>query len=64
MQKLNEYSAHEIEAIIRDEGWDRPLVPVHRVTPSGWFAFAFWGLRVYIVAMLAVLGYAFLHVLH
>ncbi|MBV8262439.1 MAG: hypothetical protein JOY87_01295 [Candidatus Eremiobacteraeota bacterium] len=64
MQKLHHYADVEIEAIIRQEGWDRPLAPVHRVQLSGWFSLAFWGLRIYVAAMLAVVGYAFFHTPH
>ena len=61
MQKLTDYSEFEIEGIIREEGWDRPPAPVKQVRLSGWFALAFWGLRVYVLAMLAVVSYAFFH---
>ena len=64
MRKLHEYSDSQIEEIIRREGWDRSLPPVARIQVSGWLTLAFWGLRAYIIAMLAVVGFAFFHVAH
>jgi len=60
MQKHNYNS--EIRAIIEREGWGLPLPPVKRLTSlSRWHQAAFWGLRVYVTAMLGVVAYAFFH---
>jgi hypothetical protein len=61
VRKLAEYSDIEIQGIVREEGWDQPLAPVRRVRLTLWLEVAFWALRVYILAMLGVVGYAFFH---
>jgi anti-sigma-K factor RskA len=61
MRKLNEYSDTDIRAIVEAEEWDRPLTPVAQTRVSGWYAAAFWMLRLYVIAMVLVVGFAFFH---
>ena len=46
-------------AIALEENWLAPLPEVTRITLSPWQQAVFWGLRIYIVVMLAVMGLAF-----
>ncbi len=46
-----------------DEAEETPVV-LTRVTPSGFIRWAFWGLRIYIVAMLVLVGIGFSRGLH
>jgi hypothetical protein len=64
MQRLDAATEDAIRRIVEDEGWDRPPAPVERIRPSGWYTAAFWLLRLYVGAMLAVVTYAFAHGVH
>jgi len=46
-----------------DESEETPVV-LTRITPSGFIQWAFWGLRIYIVAMLVLVGIGFSRGLH
>jgi hypothetical protein len=55
-------SHSELIAVAFDEGWHVPPPEVTRVVLRPWQQAVFWGLRVYIVMMLAVLIYGFVTV--
>ncbi|NNM56461.1 hypothetical protein [Acidocella sp.] len=50
-----------LNAIAHSEGWLTPPPGVARVTLKPWQQAVFWGLRVYIVVMLVVMGIGFFH---
>jgi hypothetical protein len=52
----------ELQAIARSEGWHEPPREVTQVALRPWQQAVFWGLRVYIVVMLAVMVVGFAHV--
>ncbi len=52
----------DIHAIAFHEGWHEPPREVTRVVLRPWQKAVFWGLRVYIVVMLAVLVVGFVNV--
>jgi hypothetical protein len=52
----------ELTAIAHDEGWLVPPAEVTRVALRPWQQAVFWGLRVYIAAMLVVMAIGFAHV--
>jgi hypothetical protein len=52
----------ELDAIARSEGWHVPPPEVTRTRLRPWQQAVFWGLRVYIVVMLAVMVVGFAHV--
>jgi hypothetical protein len=49
----------ELNALAHDEGWLIPPAEVTRVALRPWQQAVFWGLRVYIVVMLAVMAVGF-----
>ena len=49
----------DLHAIARDEGWYVPPPEVTRVALRPWQQAVFWGLRAYIVVMLAVMAVGF-----
>jgi predicted cobalt transporter CbtA len=54
--------AAELDTIVHGEGWLTPPAEVTRVALRPWQQAVFWGLRVYIVVMLVVMGIGFAHV--
>ena len=48
-----------LHAIAHSEGWLTPPPEVTRVILPPWQQAVFWGLRVYIVVMLVVMGFGF-----
>jgi len=52
----------DIDAIAVREGWDVPPPEVTRIVLRPWQQAVFWGLRIYIVAMLAVMAVGFAQV--
>lgn len=52
----------DLDAIAVREGWHVPPPEVIRTTLRPWQQAVFWGLRIYIVAMLAVMAVGFAHV--
>jgi hypothetical protein len=61
VKKLEEYSPQEIQTLLDKEAWARPLPPVTRARFRPWQQVVFWTLRLYIVAMLIVVFWAFWH---
>lgn len=61
MKRLEDYSPHDIDALLAQEAWDHPLPPVTRARFRPWQQVVFWGLRLYIVVMLIVVFWAFWH---
>lgn len=60
MQKIHVSDNDDVQRILEREGWAQPLPPVKKLTRlSWWHHIAFWALRVYVVAMLVVVVYAF-----
>jgi hypothetical protein len=49
----------DLDSIARSEGWHEPPVEVTRVVLRPWQQAVFWALRLYIVAMLAVIVVGF-----
>ena len=60
MRDFHAYTDAAIEQVLHEEGWDRPLPPVERQRPTGWYRLAFWGLQLYIVVMLAAVAVSFI----
>lgn len=52
----------ELNAIAHSEGWLTPPAEVTRITLKPWQQAVFWGLRVYIIVMLIIMGFGFLKV--
>lgn len=52
----------DLHAVAYSEGWNVPPPEVARVALRPWQQVVFWGLRVYIVVMLAVLVVGFARV--
>ena len=52
----------DLDAIAVREGWHVPPPEVTRVVLRPWQQAVFWGLRIYIVAMLAVIAVGFVQV--
>ena len=61
MKQLREFDQVVIRRLIENEGWDKPLPEVRRVQLNGRQQAVFWGLRLYVVVMTAVVVWAFLH---
>ncbi|MDD2876644.1 MAG: hypothetical protein PHT60_07500 [Acidiphilium sp.] len=59
---MNRNDDDEINSIAHSEGWLTPPATVTRITLRPWQQAVFWGLRVYIVIMLLIMGYGFAHV--
>ena len=52
----------DLDAIAYSEGWHVPPPEVTRVVLRPWQQAVFWGLRIYIVAMLAAMAVGFAEV--
>ncbi|MGC8507361.1 hypothetical protein [Acidithiobacillus sp.] len=61
MKPLHEFDPADIRRLIEREGWEKPLAPVQRVQLTTRQQAVFWGLRVYVVVMTAVVVWAFAH---
>lgn len=61
MKQLHEFDPTDIRRLIEREGWEKPLPPVQRVPLTPRQQIVFWGLRLYVVVMTAVVVWAFLH---
>ncbi|MGC9162902.1 MAG: hypothetical protein ACP5F9_05070 [Thiomonas sp.] len=61
MKHLHEFDPADIRRLIEREGWEKPLPPVERVQLTPWQQAVFWGLRLYVVVMTAVVVWAFVH---
>ena len=59
MKDLDQYSPDELKALLADEGWDTPLLPVHRQQLKPWQQSVFWALRIYVVIMCVIVLWAF-----
>ena len=61
MKQLRDFDHDAVHRLITDEGWDQPMAEVTRVRLTTSQQAVFWGLRVYVVLMTAVVVWAFLH---
>ena len=61
MKQLHEFDPVVIRRLIENEGWEKPLPEVRRVQLTTRQQVVFWGLRLYVVVMTAVVVWAFLH---
>ena len=61
MKQLHEFDPVVIRRLIENEGWEKPLADVRRVQLTARQQVVFWGLRLYVVVMTAVVVWAFLH---
>lgn len=61
MKQLDEFDHDAVHRLIVAEGWDQPMAEVTRIRLSAWQQAVFWGLRIYVVVMTAVVAWAFLH---
>lgn len=61
MKQLHEFDPEVVRRLIEDEGWHEPLQEVRRVQLTRTQQTVFWGLRIYVVMMTAVVVWAFLH---
>ncbi len=64
MRDFDAYDDTAIERLLHEEGWDRPLPPIARQKPAGWYRVAFWGLQVYIAVMLVAVAVSFIRGVH
>ena len=53
-----------LAALAQDESWLEPPLEITRLILQPWQQAVFWGLRLYILVMLAVMGWGFYHNLH
>ena len=61
MKQLHEFDHDAVHRLITAEGWDQTLPEVKRIRLSTSQQVVFWGLRIYVVVMTGVVGWAFLH---
>ncbi len=61
MKALREFDREAINRLLKEEGWDHPLPEVRRVRLSGGQQALFWGLRLYVLVMVIVVVWAFVH---
>ena len=61
MKQLHEFDPAAIRRLIESEGWEKPLADVRRVQLTHRQQVVFWGLRIYVAVMTAVVVWAFLH---
>ncbi len=61
MKQLHEFDPVVIRRLIENEGWEKPLADVRRVQLTARQQVVFWGLRLYVLVMTAVVVWAFLH---
>ncbi|MBX9717020.1 MAG: hypothetical protein K2Y02_04960 [Burkholderiaceae bacterium] len=61
MKQLHEFDTEDVRRLVEDEGWHEPLPDVRRVQLTSRQQAVFWGLRLYVVVMTAVVVWAFLH---
>ncbi len=61
MKQLDEFDHDAVRRLIVAEGWGQPLPEVRRMRLSARQQGVFWGLRIYVMVMTAVVGWAFLH---
>jgi hypothetical protein len=52
----------DLNAIAHSEGWSTPPAEVTRIALRPWQQAVFWGLRIYILVMLIVMAFGFIHV--
>lgn len=64
MRDFDAYPDAAIERVLCEEGWDRPLPPIARQRPTGWYRVAFWALQLYILLMLAAVMLSFIRGVH
>ena len=55
-------SEEDLQAVAQNEGWYEPRRQVTRIVLRPWQQAVFWGLRVYVVVMLAVMVVGFVRV--
>ncbi len=61
MKQLRDFDQDAVHRLLADEGWDQPVAEVARIRLSPRQQAVFWGLRVYVVVMTAIVVWAFLH---
>lgn len=61
MKKLHEFDQAAVHRLIETEAWDQPLAEVSRIRLSVRQQAVFWGLRIYVMVMTAVVAWAFAH---
>ncbi|MDA8095202.1 MAG: hypothetical protein M0T84_15100 [Betaproteobacteria bacterium] len=61
MKALHEFDRETINRLLEEEGWDQPLPEVRRVRLSAGQQVLFWGLRLYVLVMVIVVVWAFVH---
>lgn len=61
MKQLSDFDPVVVRRLVKEEGWGRPLSEIQRVRLVFWQRTVFWGLRIYVVVMTAVVVWAFLH---
>lgn len=52
-------ATNHLAALADEEGWLAPPPEISRIKFSRWQQAVFWGLRVYIVIMLVIMGWGF-----
>jgi hypothetical protein len=60
MKDLGDFQDQEIRRLIAQERWDEPLAEVRRTSLTRVQQAVFWGLRVYVLIMAAVVVWGFL----
>jgi hypothetical protein len=60
MKDLGDFQAQDIRRLIVQERWDEPLAEVRRTRLTRAQQAVFWGLRVYVLIMTAVVVWGFL----
>ena len=61
MKQLRDFQPQDIRRVIEQERWYEPLAQVRRTRLTSLQQTVFWGLRLYVIVMAAVVVWAFLH---
>ncbi len=61
MANYDDDNTDAIAALAEAENWLTPPMQIERVMLRRWQQAVFWGLRIYIVIMLAIMGWGFYH---
>ncbi len=61
MNYYDKDSEGALAALAQEENWLAPPTEITRVVLRPWQQAVFWGLRLYIMVMLAVMGWGFYH---
>ncbi|OBS08411.1 hypothetical protein [Acidihalobacter prosperus] len=64
MKHLRDFDPEELHHLLSEENWLAPLPEVRPIKLKPWQETVFWGLRLYVLVMLLVVLWAFVHGAH